>query len=133
MATVSIIIVNYNTFQLTCECVRSVVEHTRTVDYEIILVDNASEECDPAEFQKQFPSIKLIRSETNGGFAYGNNLGIAASKGEFILLLNSDTILKEDSIGKSMAKIREDENTGVLGCRMIFPNGKVQYTARRFR
>src|SRR5260221_1582740 len=130
---VSIIIINYNTFTLTSNCIRSVIEYTGDVDYEIILVDNASTECNPETFLKEFPQIKLIKSPVNGGFAYGNNIGIEKASGDYILLLNSDTLLKENSISKSVHYFKSYENGGVLGCRMLYPDGKVQYTARKFR
>lgn len=130
---VSIIIINYNTFTLTCDCICSVIAQTKNIGYEIILVDNASTECNADKFLEEFPSIKLIKSERNGGFAYGNNLGIEAATGDYLLLLNSDTVLQEDSIWECIEFINSQNNIGVLGCRMIYPDGKIQYTARRFR
>lgn len=130
---VSVIIVNFNTRGLTTDCIRSVVQQTSGCDYEIILVDNASTECDPIVFKQEFPSIRLIKSGKNGGFAFGNNLGINEASGDFILLLNSDTILKEDSISKTVSCFNQHPDVGVVGCRMIYPDGKIQFTARRFR
>lgn len=130
---VSVIIINYNTFALTANCIRSVIANTHHCGYEIILVDNASAECDAGKFLAEFPSVKLIRSDRNDGFAAGNNLGIGHSKGEYILLLNSDTVLQEDSISKSVEYIQQHSEAGVLGCRMTYPDGTVQYSARRFR
>ncbi len=133
MTKLSIIIVNYNTFLLTSNCIRTVLKQTQGKNYEIILVDNASTELDPRQFLIEFPGIKLIRSQTNGGFAYGNNLGIANSSGEYILLLNNDTLLHEDAITKSLEYFESRPGTGVVGCRMTYEDGKVQYSARRFR
>lgn len=133
MSKVSVIIINYNTFTLTSDCIRSVISQTKKVDYEILLVDNASTQCHADEFLKEFLSIKLIKSEINGGFAFGNNLGIKQATGDYILLLNSDTILQEDSIGKSIDFLSQQQNMGVLGCCMKFPDGKIQFTARKFR
>jgi len=96
-------------------------------------VDNASTECDADLFKEKFPEIILVKSNKNGGFAYGNNLGIEKATGEFILLLNSDTILTEDSISKTLEYAVQNPTAGVIGCRMVFPDGSVQYTARRFR
>jgi GT2 family glycosyltransferase len=96
-------------------------------------VDNASTECDADDFLKEFSGISLIKSLTNGGFAYGNNVGIKQATGDYILLLNSDTILKEDSVSKCVKYLKEHEEIGVLGCRMIYPSGAIQYSARRFR
>lgn len=130
---VSVIIINYNTFRLTSNCIRSVFKETHGVQFEIILVDNASTEMDPGEFLKEFPGIRLVRSDRNGGFAYGNNLGVEVSTGDLILLLNSDTLLTEDSISLSAAALSARPETAVLGCRMTYPDGRIQYTARRFR
>lgn len=130
---VSVIIINYNTFSLTADCIRSVIAFTRGMEYEIVLVDNASSECDPGKFLELFPSITLVRSPRNGGFADGNNQGIAASTGDIILLLNSDTILGEDSISLSARFLLEHPGTAVVSCRMTYPNGRIQHTARRFR
>ena len=82
---VSIIIINFNTFQLTCNCIKSVIQFTKAVQYEIILVDNASTECDPDLFVQQFPQIRLVKSAVNTGFARGNNIGIGHAKGEVML------------------------------------------------
>lgn len=131
--TVSLIIINYNTFQLTCNCISSVIEHTKDVNYEIVLVDNNSTECDADNFLEKFPGIVLVKSKENGGFAKGNNLGIQHAGGDIILLLNSDTYLTEDAVSKAAAKLVEDPLTGVLGVKMLYPDGGVQYTARRFR
>ena len=133
MALVSVIIINYNTFTLTSNCIRSVIKFTSVSNYEIILVDNASTECDPTKFLLEFPQIVLVKSPLNGGFAYGNNLGIANAKGEYILLLNSDTILFDDTISNAIRFFRQNVDAGILGCRMIYPNKNIQYTARRFR
>jgi GT2 family glycosyltransferase len=130
---ISIVIINYNTYNLTCNCIETVKLFTHGVSYEIIVVDNGSTEHNADEFIKKFPDIRLIKNNVNGGFSKGNNMGIEKASGEYILLLNSDTILKEDSISKSMNYLKSYENAGVLGCRMIFPDGKIQYTARRSR
>jgi len=102
-------------------------------NYEIILVDNASTECDSQNFLTEFPQLRLVKSQTNGGFAYGNNLGIQIAKGEFILLLNSDTVLTENSAFKCLSYLKSIKGVGAGGCRMTFPGGTVQYTARKFK
>lgn len=130
---VSVIIINYNTFSLTSACLRSVFHFTKGVPFEVILVDNASTECDPGDFLTAFPLIKLLRSPKNLGFAGGNNLGIQQATGDHILLLNSDTELKEDSITLALQSFSTKKSIGFIGCRMQFPSGDLQYTARRFR
>lgn len=130
---VSIIIVNYNTFELTCNCIDSILKCTKGVDYEIIVVDNASPTDNPDLFKTRYPAIQLIKSAENGGFAKGNNLGIKNAKGDIILLLNSDTILTEDSINISATKLGQIANVGFLTCKLVYEDGKYQHNARASR
>lgn len=129
---VSIIIINYNTFDITCNCIKSIMKYTTGVDYEIILVDNASSKDNADDFLKKFPTVKLIKSPTNGGFAKGNNLGISHAEGDIILLLNSDTYLTEDSISIS-AKHLQTHPDQILSPKLVYENGSYQKNARKFR
>ena len=130
---VSVVIVNYNTFQITCDCIASVYRHTQDIVFEIVLVDNASVDVPAERFKELFPDIILVKSVENLGFAKGNNLGIAHSKGDCILLLNSDTYLEHDAISSAYCHYRSLTAPGVLGIKMLFPDGRPQYTARKFR
>ena len=130
---VSVIIVNYNTFKITCNCIESVIKYTKDVNYEVVLVDNASTKDNPDDFQTKFPGIKLVKSDVNGGFAKGNNLGIQHATGDIILLLNSDTYLTEDSISKAAEHLQNKPDVGALTVRLVYPDGKLQHTARKFR
>jgi len=129
---VSIVILNYNTFDITSECVSSVIEHTKINDYEIILVDNGSDECDSKLFIQRFPSIIVVKSKKNLGFSKGNNLGIHYAKGDFIVLLNSDVVLKEDSISLLVEFLNSNPRIGIVSPKLIYPNGSKQYVAERF-
>lgn len=129
---VSIIILNYNTFKMTCDCIASILEKTKVVSYEIILIDNASTECDPNLFIEKFPEINLVISEVNLGFAKGNNLGISKAKSDTILLLNSDTILLNDAISLCFHKLMNKNEIGVITAKLLFPNGDVQHQCRPF-
>jgi len=128
----SIIIINYNTFSLTCKCIASLYEFTKNLDFEIILVDNASTECDAELFKTQFPKIVLIKSPENLGFAKGNNLGLQHAKGEYILLLNSDIELIENSISVCLEKMQNNSQIGVVSPQLIYPDGTIQHIAGRF-
>lgn len=130
---VSVIIINFNTFDLTVNCIRSVITHTKGVAYEIVLVDNASTKDNPDKFLELFPGIRLVKSAENGGFAKGNNLGIRHATGDIILLLNSDTILTEDSISVSAHCLSENSRFGVITVRLVYEDGKYQNNARAFR
>ncbi len=129
----SIIIVNYNTFQITCNCIASIRKYTRQLAYEIILVDNASTECPPGAFLAMFPDIKLICNPLNNGFAKGNNLGLSAATGDIVLLLNSDTYLTEDSLSRSISVLNGLAGSHILSCRLNYENGVYQKNARKFR
>ncbi|MEO6719862.1 MAG: glycosyltransferase family 2 protein [Ferruginibacter sp.] len=129
----SIIVINYNTFTLTCNCIESVHQKLTGVDYEIVLVDNASRECDPLLFSVKFPTIKLISSLVNTGFAGGNNLGILHATGDYILLLNSDTELINNSPKMCLDHLAQHPKTGIVTCQLHYPDGRIQYNCRRFR
>jgi len=129
----SIIIINYNTFSLTSKCIASIHEKLTGVEYEIVLVDNASVECDPILFKLKFPDIKLVTSETNTGFAGGNNLGIMHASGEYLLLLNSDTELINNAPKICLDHLLANKDTGMVTCQLLYPNGSIQHNCRRFR
>ena len=94
---VSVIIVNYNTYELTSACIESIIKNTTNISYEIIVVDNASTDGSKDRFETD-SRIKYIYSEKNGGFGYGNNRGIEIAKGDYLFLLNSDTLLVNNAI-----------------------------------
>ena len=129
---VSIIIINYNTFQLTCNCLQSVIEKTINVNYEIILVDNNSRECSPKKFKEKFPEIILIENFENLGFSKGNNLGISYAKGDYILLLNSDTELQNNAIKIIYDKLQSDCKIGAASAKLEYPSGTIQCCCQRF-
>ena len=133
MIDVSIIIVNYNTFELTCQCIRSIYKYTFGITYEIILVDNASTERNSSEFSSIFPDILFIKSGQNLGFSGGNNIGLGVARGKTILLLNSDAELTSNAIGDAFSKLYQlDADVKVISCRLTFPDGTVQHSCGRF-
>lgn len=129
---VSVIIINYNTFQLTYNCIKSVIQNTSGINYEIILVDNASSECRASLFKEYFPKINLIESKENLGFSKGNNLGIKFAKGNYILLLNSDVELKNNAIKITFDYLKNNVLSGVVTARITYPDGSPQSVCQRF-
>ncbi|MGE4288395.1 MAG: glycosyltransferase family 2 protein [Salinivirgaceae bacterium] len=123
---VSIIIINYNTFELTRRCIQSVIDKTTEINYELILVDNASNEKNPDEFLFLFPNINLIKSPVNLGFAGGNNLGISQAKGRVILLLNSDTELINNAIKICFDRLNSDNSIGIISSALYNYNESLQ-------
>lgn len=134
MIVVSIIIVNFNTFELTCKCIQSIYDNVDDLQFEIILVDNASKEIDAKKFTEKFPSILLIENDENVGFAKGNNTGILYARGEYILLLNSDTELipGNQCISICTEFLAKNVNAGVVSARLEYPDGKFQSNCQRF-
>lgn len=94
---VSIIIVNYNTVELTKNCINSVIQYTKDIEYEIIVVDNASTD-QSSDILSKIPEITYIKNKRNIGFGRANNIGYKIAKGDFIFLLNSDTLLTNNAI-----------------------------------
>lgn len=128
---VSIIIVNFNTKNLTVACLNSVIKHTKGVVYEVIVIDNASTDGSFEEIQKiakKHKNIHLVKSSKNLGFGGGNNLGMERARGRYILLLNSDTKLHEDSISKMIEWMDEHNMAGVATCKLTNPDGSTQAT-----
>jgi len=129
---ISVIIVNYNTYALTVSCVSSVIRHTQGLAYEIIVVDNASAHFDAAGFRQAFPDATLIVLEQNLGFAGGNNAGIRAASGKYLLLLNSDTYLEDNALLQLFRFMEQHPQAGVVAPRLIYPDGRHQSVAQRF-
>ncbi len=129
----SIIVINYNTFALTCNCIQSIYDKLVDVEYEIVLVDNASVECDPHLFTKKFPGINLVVSAVNSGFTGGNNLGVDNAKGDYLLLLNSDTELINNAPKICLDHLLQHKQVGMATCQLLYPDGRIQHNCRRFR
>ena len=113
---VSVIIVNYNTTSLTRACINSVFTHTVDADFEIILIDNASNDRSVETLQLEFPMVKFIFNRENIGFGRANNLGIAIAKGTYCFLLNSDTLLTSDAIGSFLNYMENPKHAKVACC-----------------
>jgi GT2 family glycosyltransferase len=126
---VSILVISYNTRDLTLACIRSAIAET-TVPHEIIVVDNASRdgsaEAIAAAFPADaFPDVRLIASPENLGFSRGNNRAAREARGDYILLLNSDTVVLDHAIDNLVAFAREMPDAGMWGGRTLFPDGSL--------
>src|SRR5947209_17301810 len=123
----SIIIINYNTFELTCGCIRS-IKQTARLSHEIILVDNNSRECAPEKFLEVFPDVKLIALKENVGFGRANNRGVEEASGTYVLLLNSDTVVHENTLDETVAYLQNHPDVDILGCKVFTNGNSVQKT-----
>jgi GT2 family glycosyltransferase len=124
----SIIIVSYNTRQLTLECLRSVFEQTSNIDFEVIVIDNASSDDSANAIAEHFPQAQLIASKENHGFARANNIAAKNAGGDYLLLLNPDTVILKNAIVKLLEFARMHPEAGIYGGRTIFPDGIVNPT-----
>lgn len=129
---VSIIIVNWNTRQLLRECLQSISRHAGEVSFEVIVVDNHSTDASAEMVAAEFPQVHLIRNKDNRGFAAANNQGIAIARGRYVLLLNSDTQVLEGTLAKSIAFADAHPKAAVVGCRTVFPDGRLQINCYLF-
>ena len=117
----SVIILNYNVRYFLEQCVLSVQKALEGIDGEIIVIDNASSD-DSCEMMKtKFPHIKLVENKDNLGFPKGNNIGVAQAKGEYVCILNPDTVVAEDTFFKILNSqlVTRNSQLGIIGCKLI--------------
>ena len=129
---VSIIIVSWNTRDILRDCLNSVYAQTEKVDFEIIIIDNASSDGSVEMVRQEFPKVTLIANKNNRGFASANNQGMNVAHGRYTLLLNSDTIVLDGAIEKTVLHADQEPDVGVIGCQALWPDGKRQNTCFRF-
>lgn len=148
---ISIILLNYKQKGLLKQCIKGIVAAQPQLEYEIIVVDNNSNDGsldmvktmfdEPDELNQpalpikkdlQIPHIKTIQSPDNGGFAKGNNLGIKQAQGKYVMILNSDIAVVEGALEKMFSYMEENLDVGMIGPKLTNPDGSVQYSCRRF-
>lgn len=131
----SVIILNYNVRYFLELCVLSVQNALKTIDAEIIVIDNNSQDGSCEMMERRFPNVKLIRNKENTGFPKGNNIGVAQAKGEYVCILNPDTVVAEDTFVKILNFVTssavEKNNLGILGCKLIDGTGKFLPESKR--
>ena len=115
----SVIILNYNVRYFLELCLKSVQKAISTIDAEIIVVDNNSEDNSCNMVRKFFPNVILIKNKENFGFSKGNNIGVAKAKGEYVCILNPDTVVAEDVFLKLLEFSNSKEKIGIVGCKLI--------------
>ncbi len=126
MDKISIIIVSYNTKDITERCLLEVQKSNIKNQIEVIVVDNNSTDGSVEMVKTKYPKVKLIASKTNTGFTGGNNLGMKQATGDYFLLLNSDAFLKEDTLSQCLTAIKDAD---VIGCKLTFADGSLQPSA----
>lgn len=127
----SVIIVNYNVQHFLEQCLHSVRKASTSIETEIFVVDNNSVDGSVAMVKEKFPEVQLIENKKNTGFSYANNQAIRISKGEYVLLLNPDTVVEEDTFRKVISFMDSHPDAGGLGVKMLDGKGNFLPESKR--
>lgn len=128
----SILIVHWNTSGMLRKCLESIQRFPFHDEYEVIVVDNASSDNAAQLVASDFPSVRLIASERNLGYAAGNNAAFAAASGEWLLTLNPDTEMTEGALDAAVSSLKANPTMGALGAKLMDADGSVQASIRGF-
>jgi GT2 family glycosyltransferase len=128
---VSIVIVNWNTRDLLESCLESVFKETTSIPIEVIIVDNDSSDGSREMVKQRFQQVRLIENKANLGFARGTNQGFGLATGQYVLMLNSDTVILDGAIEKTVAFADCHPEAGGIGCRLQFPDSSFQNSCFR--
>jgi len=128
----SIVILCWNDLKVITNCLRSIYSGTHSTEFEIIVSDNGSTDGSIEFLRENFPQIRVIENGTNLRFSKGNNVGIRASNGEYVLILNPDTIIHEGSLDRWIEFANQHPEAGGFGCRVLNADGSYQGCARPF-
>ncbi len=132
MIRLSIIIVSWNTRELLGSCLSSITRNSPPFPFEVIVVDNASNDGSPELVRREFPAVRLIENPANLGFAAACNRGAATAAGSFLLFLNSDTLVHAGTLHGALSFMERNPGAGVMGCRTLDRDGALQGTALGF-
>lgn len=128
---ISIIIVNYNVKEFLQNLLQSIRKAAAGLNHEIIIIDNNSDDGSAEYISEKFPEVKLIKNPENLGFSKANNIGMKIAAGEYFLLLNPDTIVREDTFQSMIRFFKDNSSAGLAGCKILNPDGTLQLACRR--
>lgn len=128
----SIVIVNWNTKNQLKNCLKSIYKEKGGLEIEIFVVDNNSSDGSARMVKEKFLDVNLIANQENVGFARANNQAIRESSGEYILLLNPDTIILSDALQNTVSFLRQNSKVGIVGCKILNPDKTLQLSVRKF-
>lgn len=129
---VSIVIVSYNGRDFLRRCLTSLYRHMQEIEFEVIVVDNASQDGTPEMVMAEFPQVTLVRRSSNAGFAYAVNQGIGIARGAAFFLLNPDTELTSNVLPPMLTYLREHPDIGILAPKLLDADGSLQLSCRAF-
>ncbi|GMU26385.1 MAG: glycosyltransferase family 2 protein [Planctomycetia bacterium] len=121
--TVSIVIVSFNTRELTLACLKSVLRETRIHPFEVLVVDNASSDGSAEAIMAEFEAVRVFSLRQNEGFARANNIGAEHARGEYLLLLNPDTVILDQAIDRLIETANQRPDVSIFGGKTLFPDG----------
>jgi N-acetylglucosaminyl-diphospho-decaprenol L-rhamnosyltransferase len=130
LVDLSIVIVSYNTKELTRHCLECIKKFAKDISHEVLVTDNSSIDGSADMVAEEFPWVRLIRLSENRGFAGGNIPGMKNASGKYILLLNSDAFLSEGVLHNTISHMDKHHEIGILGCSLINSDGTLQPSAR---
>ncbi|RDK02919.1 glycosyl transferase family 2 [Paraburkholderia lacunae] len=129
----SVVIVNFGTWRLTLNCVRSLMDLSIAERQDIVVVDNASPDDSFFRLKAELPAgVRVVRASVNRGFGAGVNIGMIACLREYVLVLNPDTYFVDRSVEKALALLSDHLDVGLVGLDLVYPDGERQYSGRRF-
>lgn len=128
----SVIVVNLNTRELLRDCLTSIRALPDEIRWELIVVDNGSSDGSAEMVRSRFPEVRLIENPVNTGYAHPNNQGIAVSRGRYVLLLNSDTMVRPFALGQLVRFMDSHPEAGACGPTLVYPNGELQRSCYSF-
>jgi GT2 family glycosyltransferase len=131
-ARLSIVVLSWNTRELLAACLASLRAVRAETPHQLIVVDNASADDSADMVARDFPEAELVRNPRNDGYAIGNNLGAARARGEYLLLLNSDTEVRPGALSTLIRFLDQHPGHGACGPRLDFPDGRPQLSCKRF-
>ena len=123
---ISVILVNYNGKAFIEDCLDSLIRDPFYSHIEIIVVDNGSKDGSPEKIKEKYPAVNLLRNTENMGYAWANNRGIQAARGDYILLLNTDTVVDSGALSGLLNILKSDESAAAVGPLLYFNKGKYQ-------
>ncbi len=127
----SVIIINYNGLQFLQNCFDSLIQNLNEINHEIIVFDNNSVDESTVFIKEKYPNVICIQSKQNLGFGVGNNRAVAAAQGDYLLLINNDTIVL-DALKPVLEHLKSDNSIGVVGIKMLNKNKEYLQSSRKF-
>jgi len=128
----TISIVTYNAGAMIFQCLQSIFQNRYSFDFDVYVIDNNSMDNTVSTIENRFPSIHIVRNNRNVGYARANNQAITRSRSRYVLILNPDILVLKDSVEKMYQYMESNPDVGIASCRLLYPNGELQLSCRKF-